>query len=337
MKPYTPEQLEWLESAREICLADLYTITLKDGTVLRFTSRDTPIKFEDNVYHARDILIERGALKTAVGVEVQTLDLTVSCQASPVPFQFVPVADAECVCPVPNSPGAGPDSDYLVVWDFTDQSSITSDSGLCTIRNKGSGGTMFDGLFAAERFSLGSNGATVSSDVPTSPAAVQFKDANLFADDRAGAGYTVTFSYVRPTTALLQSYLSEQDSSGTGIQVSPSGLNVSDSIFVRGGSGEDVRYVPPPLPSFGDLSPDPGISLTSYQNRVAAATQVFARGERFPGGVGITQILTFNESVFPTLTGSPPASLSFFGSQITAGNQVIQSGVGYRFLRVTVQ
>lgn len=91
MKPFTPEQKNWLKDAREICAADLYTITLKDGTVFRFTSRDTPVTYNGHVYHSRDMHIRRGSLSTAAGLQVQQLDLTVHTTAQPVAFDFKPI------------------------------------------------------------------------------------------------------------------------------------------------------------------------------------------------------------------------------------------------------
>ena len=57
-------------------MADLYTITLVGGTVLRYTSADGTLIVAGHSYDGTTLLIERSKVRTMIGVEVDTLDLT---------------------------------------------------------------------------------------------------------------------------------------------------------------------------------------------------------------------------------------------------------------------
>jgi uncharacterized phage protein (TIGR02218 family) len=70
-------------------MADLYTLTLKGGTVYRWTSADTPLTVGANTWTcpadtgAGCPLIHRGSIRNARGLEVQTTDLTLYCANQP--------------------------------------------------------------------------------------------------------------------------------------------------------------------------------------------------------------------------------------------------------------
>jgi uncharacterized phage protein (TIGR02218 family) len=68
----------WLEATHDLCYADLYDFTLADGTVWRFTSADVPLAWAGNTYRSAGLVIKRGAFSSALGVQVQTLALTVT-------------------------------------------------------------------------------------------------------------------------------------------------------------------------------------------------------------------------------------------------------------------
>lgn len=68
----------WLEAAHDLCYADLYDITLADGTVWRFTSADVPLAWAGNTYRSSGLVIKRGGFSSSLGVQVQTLSLTVT-------------------------------------------------------------------------------------------------------------------------------------------------------------------------------------------------------------------------------------------------------------------
>lgn len=64
-----------LLSSNEFKLADLYTITLSTGSVLRYTSADIKIVYGGNTF--LPVPIERSRIRTVIGVEVDTLDIRV--------------------------------------------------------------------------------------------------------------------------------------------------------------------------------------------------------------------------------------------------------------------
>jgi uncharacterized phage protein (TIGR02218 family) len=66
-------------NAFQVC--DLYTLTLADGTVLRLTNADVPITFSGNTFATRP-LVTRGKCRTIIGVEVDTLEVSIYPQAS---------------------------------------------------------------------------------------------------------------------------------------------------------------------------------------------------------------------------------------------------------------
>jgi uncharacterized phage protein (TIGR02218 family) len=70
------DALAWLTAARSIAYADLYTFTLADGSVWRFTSADVPLTVNGATYRSAGLVVNRGSFRTALAVEVQTLALT---------------------------------------------------------------------------------------------------------------------------------------------------------------------------------------------------------------------------------------------------------------------
>lgn len=82
MKTASTELIALLNSATQFIMADLYTITLPSGTVLRYTSADIDITHGAHVYSSRGPLIKRGPTRVVIGLEVDTLDLTVAADAT---------------------------------------------------------------------------------------------------------------------------------------------------------------------------------------------------------------------------------------------------------------
>lgn len=70
-----------LGSNTAILMADLYTITLHDGTILRWTSADIDIVSGGNTFSSRYAngvpLLKRGKVREVVGLEVDTLEITI--------------------------------------------------------------------------------------------------------------------------------------------------------------------------------------------------------------------------------------------------------------------
>ena len=82
MKTASAALVTLLGSATQFIMADLYTLTLPSGTVLRYTSADTNITSDGATYDSRGPLVKRGATRTTIGLEVDTLSLTVSADAT---------------------------------------------------------------------------------------------------------------------------------------------------------------------------------------------------------------------------------------------------------------
>lgn len=74
MKSASPELIALLAS-NEFRLADLYTITLSTGAILRYSSSDISITYGGNTF--LPVPIERGRVRTVIGVEVDTLDIRI--------------------------------------------------------------------------------------------------------------------------------------------------------------------------------------------------------------------------------------------------------------------
>ena len=82
MKTAAPELIAAINSGQEFLVADLYTFTLRDGTVLRYTSADIDLTVDGQVFSAQGPLIERSRLTLKAGIEVDTLDLTIYADQS---------------------------------------------------------------------------------------------------------------------------------------------------------------------------------------------------------------------------------------------------------------
>jgi len=72
----SPELQAFLASARSFVMADLYTIRLSSGQVLRYTDADVMINYSGNNYSASGPLIKRTGIRTVRGIEVDTLNIT---------------------------------------------------------------------------------------------------------------------------------------------------------------------------------------------------------------------------------------------------------------------
>lgn len=76
MKSASPALIEHLNTAYQFLMADLYTLTLANGVVLRYTTSDSSIVWEGQNYLST-ALISRGSTRCTVGLEVDSLDLTI--------------------------------------------------------------------------------------------------------------------------------------------------------------------------------------------------------------------------------------------------------------------
>lgn len=82
MKPASAGLIALLNSATQFYMADLYTFTLADGSVLRFSGAETDIKVGANTYSVGGLRFVRGATRLVIGLEVDTLDITVYTDAA---------------------------------------------------------------------------------------------------------------------------------------------------------------------------------------------------------------------------------------------------------------
>lgn len=71
-----------LASGGPFILADLYQITMPNGTLLRWTSFDTDVSWAGYTWTADCPVLTRGNTRVVIGVEVDTLDLTITPRAS---------------------------------------------------------------------------------------------------------------------------------------------------------------------------------------------------------------------------------------------------------------
>jgi uncharacterized phage protein (TIGR02218 family) len=69
--------ITWLQTATEIRMADLYTITLKSGTVLRYTTWDSNLIVLGNSFLTGPPHIARSAIEEKLGMDVATLEITI--------------------------------------------------------------------------------------------------------------------------------------------------------------------------------------------------------------------------------------------------------------------
>lgn len=82
MKSASPDLLALLTTAQQFWMADLYTIALVDGTVLRYTSADVGIVVGARTFSASGPIISRGRTRVVLGLQVDTLDLQFTANAS---------------------------------------------------------------------------------------------------------------------------------------------------------------------------------------------------------------------------------------------------------------
>ncbi len=63
-------------------MADLFTITLASGVVARYTTADVDINYGGNLFGSKGVLLKRGTVRAVIGLEVDTLDMSVFADAS---------------------------------------------------------------------------------------------------------------------------------------------------------------------------------------------------------------------------------------------------------------
>lgn len=76
MRAANATMIALLGSAQQILMADLLTINLVGGTVLRMTSSDIDITYGGNTFSSTGLAFKRGKTRTIIGVEVDQMSLT---------------------------------------------------------------------------------------------------------------------------------------------------------------------------------------------------------------------------------------------------------------------
>lgn len=78
MKSATPALAALLNGTRQFLMADLYTITPVEIDVLRYTNGDADVTLDGFKFSSRGPLISRGSIRSMVGLEVDTLSMTIA-------------------------------------------------------------------------------------------------------------------------------------------------------------------------------------------------------------------------------------------------------------------
>jgi uncharacterized phage protein (TIGR02218 family) len=78
MKSASAALVTLLSTQRAYFMADLYTFTLAGGAVLRYAAADTDIRVGATLFAGNGPLFTRGATRVVLGIEVDSLDVTVA-------------------------------------------------------------------------------------------------------------------------------------------------------------------------------------------------------------------------------------------------------------------
>ncbi len=85
--------ITWLQSATEIRMADLYTITLKNGAALHYTTWDTNLTVLGSTFLTGPPNIARSAIEEKLGMDVATLEVTITASLTDL-VNGVPILQA---------------------------------------------------------------------------------------------------------------------------------------------------------------------------------------------------------------------------------------------------
>ena len=80
MKTATRELIDLLHGSDEFLMADLFRITLSNGQILRHTNADMPVVWNGQTYEAHKLIIKRGAMRVAVGLDVDSNTLEIAAE-----------------------------------------------------------------------------------------------------------------------------------------------------------------------------------------------------------------------------------------------------------------
>ena len=78
MKKASKELVELLRGSDEFLMADLYTLTLANGSVLRHTGADRTVYWQGQAYDSRNLIISRGATRSTRDLEADGNELKIA-------------------------------------------------------------------------------------------------------------------------------------------------------------------------------------------------------------------------------------------------------------------
>jgi len=78
MKTATAGMKTMLASNNEFFIADLYTFTLLDGTIYRYTSGDGNLTISGNVFDSASLILKRSSISLTIGLQVDTLTIIIN-------------------------------------------------------------------------------------------------------------------------------------------------------------------------------------------------------------------------------------------------------------------
>jgi uncharacterized phage protein (TIGR02218 family) len=84
MKTTSSPLLTFMQTSNQAAVAELFTITLVNGTVLYYTTADVDITYGGNTYLSQSVLIQRGAITEKCGTDVCEVKLTIYPRAATI-------------------------------------------------------------------------------------------------------------------------------------------------------------------------------------------------------------------------------------------------------------
>lgn len=83
MRSANPATIALLNSSQQLRIAECYTLSIVNGGAdYRYTTWDADVAYNGDTFSASGPLIERSTLHTVIGVEVDTMDLTITPQST---------------------------------------------------------------------------------------------------------------------------------------------------------------------------------------------------------------------------------------------------------------
>lgn len=117
--PVTAE-LEALFATRQFVVVELYTFTLLNGAIYRYTNYDADISIQGVIYKAKELLIARDAISNKTGFEVSTMQLEIDVY----PETLMGLSEFIMLCHDGGMDGARVQLDFLFLPNHGDKAGI---------------------------------------------------------------------------------------------------------------------------------------------------------------------------------------------------------------------